>query len=179
MLLTQSAQYCVLTAPLILMQYKMKLCSAHIPWKLNLLPDKISRFRVTSDLLQWYGMHPQPQVILHHLQPENFNLMPTNRSKPHLPLPRILHSTNIGRNTRPLRMTYLIVNLSRPKVNLSHYLSSISMRKIPQCRLAYPRPVPNHKIQDLKPYNFTPNHTIFWSNHTIFSKPYNCLSNHL
>ena len=34
-------------------------------------------------------------------------------------------------------------------------------------RLAYPRPGPNHKIHDLKPYNFAPNHTIFWSNHTI------------
>ena len=34
-------------------------------------------------------------------------------------------------------------------------------------RLAYPRPGPNHKIHDLKPYNFAPNHTIFRSNHTI------------
>ena len=34
-------------------------------------------------------------------------------------------------------------------------------------RLAYPRPHPNHKIHDLKPYNFVPNHTIFWSNHTV------------
>ena len=33
--------------------------------------------------------------------------------------------------------------------------------------LAYPRPGPNHKIHDLKPYNFAPNHTIFLSNHTI------------
>ena len=37
----------------------------------------------------------------------------------------------------------------------------------PHYRLAYPRPGPNHKIHDLKPYNFAPNHTIFWSNHTI------------
>ena len=35
-------------------------------------------------------------------------------------------------------------------------------------RLAYPRPDPNHKIHDLKPYNFAPNHTIFWSNHILF-----------
>ena len=41
------------------------------------------------------------------------------------------------------------------------------LSKNPQCRLAYPRPGPNHKIHDLKPYNFAPNHTIFWSNHTI------------
>ena len=38
-------------------------------------------------------------------------------------------------------------------------------------RLTYPRPVPNHKIHYLKPYNFAPNHTIFWSNHTILLQP--------
>ena len=118
---------------LVLMQNNINLRSVHIPGKLNILTDKISRFQVTPDLLQRYGMHPQPQVIPHHLRPENFNLRPTNWLKPHWPLPRILPTTNIGWNTRPLRMTYLTVNRSHPRLNLSHYLSSTYMRTISQC----------------------------------------------
>ena len=48
-----------------------------------------------------------------------------------------------------------------------HIAACVWIHLMTWCRLAYLRPDPNHKIHYLKPYNFSPNHTIFWSNHTI------------
>ena len=67
-----------------------------------------------------------------------------------------------------------IVPFSAILVNFSLVVSPMSseggngvMLNFDKCRLAYPRPGPNHKIQDWKPYNFASNLTIFRSNHTI------------
>ena len=57
---------------LILVKYNINLRSQHIPGLLNILPDRISRFQVTSELLHQHKMDPEPTSIPLHLRPENF-----------------------------------------------------------------------------------------------------------
>ena len=59
---------------LLLVEYNVHLRASHIPGLTNILPDKISRFQITTQLLQDYKMNPQPTPIPTHLQPDYFKL---------------------------------------------------------------------------------------------------------
>ena len=59
---------------LLLVKFNIYLRSQHIPGVLNVLPDKISRFQVTPNLLEYYGMEDNPTHIPIHLLPANFTL---------------------------------------------------------------------------------------------------------
>ena len=59
---------------LLLIKYNIQLKSQHIPGLLNYLPDKISRFQVTPELLAYYRMHQSPTVIPKCLLPGNYAL---------------------------------------------------------------------------------------------------------
>ena len=60
--------------PLILqlVEHNINLRSKHIPGVLNILPDKISRFQVTQQLLDENDIDPLPTALPQHLQPRNF-----------------------------------------------------------------------------------------------------------
>ena len=60
---------------LVLMENNISLRSQHIPGKLNVLSDRISRFQVDGDLLQQYGMQRDPTTIPCHLRPGNFKML--------------------------------------------------------------------------------------------------------
>ena len=57
---------------LTLIKYNIQLTSQHIPGSSNILPDAISRFQVTQEMLNSRGMDPQPTPVPQHLLPENF-----------------------------------------------------------------------------------------------------------
>ena len=59
---------------LVLIRYNINLKLKHIPGLENGLPDAISRFQVTHQLLQSHAMKPHPEVIPSHLLPTNFKL---------------------------------------------------------------------------------------------------------
>jgi hypothetical protein len=59
---------------LLLVHHNICLKSAHIAGVINVLPDKISRFQVTPQLLLDFGMHPTPTPIPVQILPENFKL---------------------------------------------------------------------------------------------------------
>ncbi len=55
---------------LALLKFNIKFKSVHIPTQHNHLSDAISRFQITPQLLQSYGMQPLPTPTPHHLRPE-------------------------------------------------------------------------------------------------------------
>ena len=59
---------------LLLIKHNIHLKSQHISGINNILSDRISRFQVTNQLLDHYGMNPQPTPIPKHLRPDHFNL---------------------------------------------------------------------------------------------------------
>ena len=59
---------------LLLIKHNIHLKSEHIPGIDNILSDRISRFQITNELLDLYGMNAQPTPIPEHLRPDHFNL---------------------------------------------------------------------------------------------------------
>ena len=59
---------------LILMKDNIYLRAKHLPGIDNILADKISRFQVDAQLLQQYGMQPEPLTIPDCLLPDRFRL---------------------------------------------------------------------------------------------------------
>ena len=59
---------------LLLLKYNINLQTEHIPGVNNILADTISRFQVTQNMLQLYGMRLYQTDIPTHLTPENFRL---------------------------------------------------------------------------------------------------------
>lgn len=60
---------------LLLCRFNISLRSEHVPGVLNILPDKISRFQVSPQLLRHHGMDEAPTTIPTHLLPANFALL--------------------------------------------------------------------------------------------------------
>ena len=56
-----------------LIHHNIHLRSKHIPGIFNVLPDRISRFQVTPQLLISHGMNLQPTHIPTHLKPDHFS----------------------------------------------------------------------------------------------------------
>ena len=59
---------------LLLLKYNINLQTEHMPCVNNILADTISRFQVTQNMLQLYGMRLYQTDIPTHLTPENFRL---------------------------------------------------------------------------------------------------------
>ena len=59
---------------LLLIRHNIYLTALHIPGLKNILPDRISRFQVTKELLRSYGMKEQPTPIPLHARPEYFEI---------------------------------------------------------------------------------------------------------
>ena len=57
-----------------LIKFNIYLTSEHIPGKQNVLPDLISRFKVTKQILQSFKMRLNPTPIPWSLLPENFDI---------------------------------------------------------------------------------------------------------
>ena len=57
-----------------LIDHNIHLTSKHIPGKLNVIPDLISRFQIRQEHLRQHKMHLQPTPIPPHLLPRNFTL---------------------------------------------------------------------------------------------------------
>ena len=57
---------------LILLSNSIHLTAKHIPGVNNVLCDRLSRQKCSSEMLAQYGMKPLPTIIPSHLQPENF-----------------------------------------------------------------------------------------------------------
>ena len=57
-----------------LIKFNIYLTAARIPGKNNILPDLISRFQVTEQILKDYNMQPNPTPIPSWLWPENFEI---------------------------------------------------------------------------------------------------------
>lgn len=55
-----------------LIKHNINLKAKHIPGIYNILPDHISRFKVTTSLLRWYGMQETATPVPEHLLPQNF-----------------------------------------------------------------------------------------------------------
>ena len=60
---------------LVVMQYNIKFTAAHIPGKINHLPDALSRLQVTPQLLRKHGMQAQPTKVPARLTPQNFKVI--------------------------------------------------------------------------------------------------------
>lgn len=71
---SKDAKIMVLVRKLVMicMQYNITFKSLHVPGKLNILPDKLSRFQVSPQLLREYGMERVPVAVPDHLLPQNF-----------------------------------------------------------------------------------------------------------
>ena len=63
-----------LVRPLVMtcLSHNIRFRSRHIPGKLNILPDSLSRLQVSERLLQQYGMRSTATPIPDHLLPENW-----------------------------------------------------------------------------------------------------------
>ena len=59
---------------LTLVKYNINLKSKHIPGILNVLPDAISRFKVSKTILHQHNMRENPTPIPTHLLPQNFDI---------------------------------------------------------------------------------------------------------
>ena len=57
-----------------LIKHNINLRSIHIPGVDNLLPDKISRFQTTPEMMRDFGMEPNQTIIPEILQPGNFTM---------------------------------------------------------------------------------------------------------
>ena len=60
---------------LVLIKYNINLRAEHIPGIINVLPDSISRFKVSTTMLQTHGMQLLPTPIPRPLLPENSNIL--------------------------------------------------------------------------------------------------------
>ena len=59
---------------LILLKDNIYLRAKHLPRISNILADKISRFQVDAQLVQQFGMQPEPLTIPYFLLPDRFRL---------------------------------------------------------------------------------------------------------
>ena len=59
---------------LVLIRYNINLKLKHIPGLKNVLPDAISRFQATHQLLKDHAMKMCPEIIPDHLLPSNYKL---------------------------------------------------------------------------------------------------------
>ena len=55
-----------------LVEFNIHLSAKHIPGHKNIIPDRISRFQTTKELLRQHQMDPRPTPIPQHLSPETF-----------------------------------------------------------------------------------------------------------
>ena len=60
---------------LLALKYNINLHAVYIPGKLNILPDLLSRFQDSPEVLEAYGIPQTRTVIPLHLKPGNFNLV--------------------------------------------------------------------------------------------------------
>ncbi|RUM44978.1 MAG: hypothetical protein DSY80_03845 [Desulfocapsa sp.] len=65
---------------LTLVKFNINLRSKHIPGILNILPDAISRFKVSKTMLKQHNMKENPTPIPTHLLPQNFGIGSTKTS---------------------------------------------------------------------------------------------------
>ena len=57
-----------------LVEFNIHLIAKHIPGHTNVIPDRISRFQITKQLLKHHHMNETPTAIPEHLLPGNFNI---------------------------------------------------------------------------------------------------------
>lgn len=60
------------------LNYNIYFRAKHIPGKINILCDQLSRKQLSRELLEKYDMDAEPTAIPHQLRPVNFKLMSEN-----------------------------------------------------------------------------------------------------
>lgn len=91
-----------LLRPLIftLMTQRIKFSALHIPGKLNVLCDRLSRQQEVAPLLSQLGMDPEPTQLPEHLLPSNLPGLQTGLSMLRTPRPRSCDTTGHGGASR-------------------------------------------------------------------------------